>query len=570
MTEKQNIETQESTSPAQDAGTAVPIRRTGVSGRTLLQYFFAVVLLALLQAPRLADTLEDYAGDVPLAGDAARILRTVAETTGLDSAGERVSTFMHQCSPELFLGAVEEGSADEAALAVAERSVSSPEPGPNATETVSNDTTALLPSANSTQVLPASNATTALATTNQTEGLFTANGTSLPTVNGTAGRPAANGTAELAATNGTASLAANNGTNGTMGTMSLPATNSTAGIAAANATVPHDKPLVLLIGDSMMMEGLGPALLRSLRGRDDIVVVREAKYSTGLSRMDYFDWPAYMATLVEKYTPDVVIITMGGNDAQDIIDSSKKRHFVGTESWEQQYRERATMLLADAQKDGAKVIWVGLPIMGYPTHAKYSIQLCNQQKAACTNSTSQVFVDTLSTLADDKGEFMAFVTGSDGKQTRIRYKDKIHVTTAGGEMLITEVLPQLDALLQPLLPQTPALPATNSTAPGAAAGITPLPISNATVKQPQTNATVTVQPQTNATVKAAMAEKTIPTSNGTITTSAVPSAQAKVNGTLPTAIKNSTQSTAPKTTKAPVAPKKPKRPAAAQAQKGGR
>lgn len=41
------------------------------------------------------------------------------------------------------------------------------------------------------------------------------------------------------------------------------------------------KPLVLLVGDSMMMEGFGPVLQRTLRKRPDLEVVREGKYSTG-------------------------------------------------------------------------------------------------------------------------------------------------------------------------------------------------------------------------------------------------------------------------------------------------
>lgn len=54
------------------------------------------------------------------------------------------------------------------------------------------------------------------------------------------------------------------------------------------------KPLVLLVGDSMMMEGFGPVLQRTLRKRPDLDVVREGKYSTGLSRQDYFVWPAQL------------------------------------------------------------------------------------------------------------------------------------------------------------------------------------------------------------------------------------------------------------------------------------
>ena len=108
------------------------------------------------------------------------------------------------------------------------------------------------------------------------------------------------------------------------------------------------KPLVLLVGDSMMMEGFGPVLQRTLRKRPDLDVVREGKYSTGLSRQDYFDWPAQLEKLVEKYNPDMVVICMGANDPQDIIDENRKRHHADSESWKTIYRSRAERLLAVA------------------------------------------------------------------------------------------------------------------------------------------------------------------------------------------------------------------------------
>lgn len=98
------------------------------------------------------------------------------------------------------------------------------------------------------------------------------------------------------------------------------------------------KPLVLLVGDSMMMEGFGPVLQRTLRKRPDLEVVREGKYSTGLSRQDYFDWPAQLEKLVGKYNPDMVVICMGANDPQDIIDENRKRHHADSESWKTIYR----------------------------------------------------------------------------------------------------------------------------------------------------------------------------------------------------------------------------------------
>lgn len=442
------------------------------SGRILLCYFLAVLLLALLQAPRLADTLEEFAGEAPQAEELAKALRGIGEHSGLNALGEKTAALFSRLSPPIYLGAVDkaDGEAEDTSSHVADSgpdAVYSGKPDDSADHAPlkismgdtppatlhSNGTAMALPQANATAALntPALQDTGGAGKSPLAAGLSSSNGTALENI------PAANAavpasSAQRGGSTNSSALVAATTQNATV--RALPATNATASATAGNATAADDspfesdKPLVLLIGDSMMMEGLGPALLRSLRTREDIVVIREAKYSTGLSRKDYFDWPAHMESLVEKYKPAVVIITMGGNDAQDIVDDSKKRHFVATDSWGEQYKERASLLIQAAQKEGATVIWVGLPVMGQPTHAKRSLQLCVQQEAACVDNSPCVYVDTLELLTDSKGEFTAFVKDSDGKQVRIRYKDKIHVTTAGGEILIKAVLPELDKLLE--------------------------------------------------------------------------------------------------------------------------
>jgi hypothetical protein len=216
----------------------------------------------------------------------------------------------------------------------------------------------------------------------------------------------------------------------------------------------------------MMMEGLGPALIRALRGRGNVLISREARYSTGLSRRDYFDWPLHVAALTDLHAPDLVIIALGGNDAQDIMDVTRKRHRVGTPSWERHYLLRAGELIAAARKGGALILWVGLPVMGHSPHAEYTLQLSRQQQKACSDPSSQIFVDTLPVLTDAKGGFLTYAQNAKGVQTRIRQKDRIHLTDAGGDLLAAAVLPHLDALLQKIAGQRRTALLSGRTLPG--------------------------------------------------------------------------------------------------------
>ncbi len=219
----------------------------------------------------------------------------------------------------------------------------------------------------------------------------------------------------------------------------------------------HSKQTVLLIGDSMMMEGFGPVLYRTLRTRPELNVLREGKYSTGLSRLDYFDWAGRLTQLVQRDDPDLVIICLGANDPQDIIDEYGRRHHADSSSWAEIYRNRAKKLLHVATSKGAQVIWVGLPVMSKEPYSGRIRRLSDLQKQACTAypTTGQArrarFVDTLDTLADAKGQYITFAPDQNGQAVRLRYKDKIHVTEEGGRRMTKRVLPFiLEALALPL------------------------------------------------------------------------------------------------------------------------
>lgn len=202
---------------------------------------------------------------------------------------------------------------------------------------------------------------------------------------------------------------------------------------------------VLLVGDSLMMEGFGPVLLRTLRHRQDFEVRREAKYSTGLCRPDYFNWEMRMAELVQEFNPDLVIICLGANDAQDIIDEQKKRHIAGTLSWAGEYFKRALTLADLAQTGGAKLIWVGLPIMGKEPHATRVKMLSQEQLAATLVAPeTRIYVDTYAVLADEQGQYTSLLPDANGIPVRMRHKDKVHVNEAGGKVLVQSVLPFVD------------------------------------------------------------------------------------------------------------------------------
>lgn len=192
---------------------------------------------------------------------------------------------------------------------------------------------------------------------------------------------------------------------------------------------------ILLAGDSMMLEGLGPVLQRKLMKYPGLKVVREGKYSSGLSRPDFFDWMANLETILDKHKPDLLVVCLGANDTQDILDGNRKRHIVKTESWNKIYEQRAEQFLGIAEKKGVRTFWIGLPIMGKKTYNSRVENLNGLQKKACEAKANCDYIDTWLVLADSKNQYTTFIKDSKGRHIRIRSKDLIHLTESGGDVI---------------------------------------------------------------------------------------------------------------------------------------
>ncbi len=216
---------------------------------------------------------------------------------------------------------------------------------------------------------------------------------------------------------------------------------SAAGIEAYLTKLPDygKKIKVLLIGDSMMMEGLGPTLQKSLRQRTDLEVIREGRYSSGLSKPDFFNWPENLKKLLAKHNPDLLIISLGANDTQDIM-VGKRRFRIDTEGWERVYAIRVINFLELATENNRKVLWVSLPVMGRMPYANRT-KLINSITADMSAFYPGVVYKNIEHLLTQDGKYTSFIKGKDNETIRLRSKDNIHVSTAGGQILTDYLLP---------------------------------------------------------------------------------------------------------------------------------
>ncbi|MDR2724760.1 MAG: DUF459 domain-containing protein [Candidatus Adiutrix sp.] len=202
---------------------------------------------------------------------------------------------------------------------------------------------------------------------------------------------------------------------------------------------------VLLLGDSMMLEGLGPQLQKELRRRhENLTVERDGRYGTGLTRLDYFDWLDFFERMLVKYSPDLVILTIGANDPQDILDPEgppgRRRILIGTAEWNELYAGRVAGLLKLAEDRGVRVFWVGLPIMGREPYGSRVADINAVAAAACLGAPNCRFWDSWLSVADSKGRFTSYALDGNGRRLRLRGRDFIHLTEEGGRIMAHKFL----------------------------------------------------------------------------------------------------------------------------------
>jgi hypothetical protein len=189
------------------------------------------------------------------------------------------------------------------------------------------------------------------------------------------------------------------------------------------------------LGDSLGID-LGDVLVNDLTDAGVVQATLDGQVSTGLTRPDYFNWPTELSVDLPRYTPQVIVIMLGANDAQDFPGPPDVAF--GTEAWDALYRSRVDGFMAEATSRGAQVIWVGLPPMRDPvlSAAMQRIDGIVQQEAG--NYRGVDFLSSWTVLGTPTGQFTPYLVVA-GQEVNVREPDGTHITPGGAQVLSTVV-----------------------------------------------------------------------------------------------------------------------------------
>jgi len=198
---------------------------------------------------------------------------------------------------------------------------------------------------------------------------------------------------------------------------------------------------VLIVGDSIGLD-MGGALQSDLAGTGVVNAGLDGRESTGLTRPDYFNWPAELANDIKADNPQLVVVMIGANDAQDFLGPPDTPY--ASPAWNGLYAQRVAQFMQVAGSTGAAVVWVGMPPMQNPALSAQMADLntiVKQQAAAAKPPVT--FIDTFKSLGTPMGGYTAFTTNAAGQIVNTRTPDGTHLTPGGGQVVAQQVIAQL-------------------------------------------------------------------------------------------------------------------------------
>ena len=195
---------------------------------------------------------------------------------------------------------------------------------------------------------------------------------------------------------------------------------------------------VLIVGDSIGLD-LGGPLQYDLAQTGVVSAALDGRESTGLTRPDYFNWPAELASDLKTTQAQVVVVMIGANDAQDFLGPPDVPYT--SPQWNTLYAQRAAQFMQIAESAGAGVYWVGMPPMQNPgLSAQMSDINAVDQRQAQLAKPAVDFIPSTKALGTPQGGYTAFVTNSAGQIVEARAPDGTHLTNGGGQILAQVVI----------------------------------------------------------------------------------------------------------------------------------
>lgn len=195
---------------------------------------------------------------------------------------------------------------------------------------------------------------------------------------------------------------------------------------------------VLVIGDSIGID-LGNALVDELAQTGVVHAELDGRVDTGLSRPDYFNWPAELAADLQRYHPEVVVVMIGANDPQNLVVNGQAVGY-GSRAWDADYGARVAGVMKQIVSSGARGLWIGMPPMADPTLNGEMRTLDTIFAEQATRHRGVDYLSSWSVLSTRQGGFATYLPDASGAEVDVRTPDGTHLAPGGASLLADDVV----------------------------------------------------------------------------------------------------------------------------------
>jgi hypothetical protein len=208
-------------------------------------------------------------------------------------------------------------------------------------------------------------------------------------------------------------------------------------------------PLRVFIGGDSIVRDAGDAFLQIAGGSPLFETTLHYENATGLTRPDFYDWPAALTNDMATHRPEVAFIMFGGNDSQGLIAPDGTTHPGPSDAgWRTEYARRVGAVMDLLRADDRIVFWIGLPPMreaGFDGRAQVMNSIYRDEAEGRPWMT---YFDTVPIFGDDEGRFVERLPNRNGDLVDLRQEDGIHLSSPGAERLARALLDRIDEEIQ--------------------------------------------------------------------------------------------------------------------------
>lgn len=196
---------------------------------------------------------------------------------------------------------------------------------------------------------------------------------------------------------------------------------------------------VLITGDSMM-QYIGMIASQNYP-KLGLKVLDLSKQSTGLLYKKSHNWAQVIKDALAK-NQDIKLLVMliGANDPWG-RSINGRFYEINSSEWREFYARRVDEIYKIAKASDVKVLWLSLPCMQKTDYAK-KIELLNEIYKSASEQNRQIFINTSEYLCQNDN-FLIHLN-INGKRSKIRQDDGIHISKAGSQILADEILKRIE------------------------------------------------------------------------------------------------------------------------------